>query len=129
MACPILGPDTAYIYRNSDKSWLIEVFDKNRAPVDLTGARLTFTVRKKISSTSTLIVKTSDTPGEIDIDPDQTETGNRGQATLFLVPADTVNLVASGEIYDVWVKLQTGEQEPVIEPSRFDIRDPVTLSP
>ena len=90
---------------------------------DLTGATVYFTVRLRIGDTETVIKKTSVNILEIQI---QTPATN-GIATIYINPEDT-SLLNSGTYYfDVWVKLAGGKQYPVIEPSEFIIKEPVTV--
>jgi hypothetical protein len=124
MATQVLGTDGIEVYRNQDKRFLLAVRDASRDPVDLTGARITLTVRTTTNGTS-LIVKSSTVVGEIDIAVPPTD----GLADIFFVPADTVGLTAGSYVYDVWVVLADGTQQPVINPSPFNLLDPITTSP
>lgn len=116
-----LGPERLDTLQGENKTFLLTVLDEERNPANLTGATITFTVRKDFD-TAAVITKTSATPGEIDILAPPTD----GLAKIFLVPADTSGLAPGQYIYDVWVELSGGEKINVITPSRFIIGQGVT---
>jgi len=49
--------------------------------------------------------------------------------TVYLNPEDTSLLNAQIYYFDVWVKLSGGKRYPVIEPSEFVVKEPLTVIP
>ena len=113
------------IFQNADKDFALDCDNADGTPIDLTGGRLTFTVRRQTGDAATSIVKDSDTPGEIDFNVDPTT----GLATLRLNPADTASLAIGKYRYDLWFVSAAGEQYPLIEDTLFSILKPITESP
>ena len=109
------------------RSITITITDDDGARVDLTGARLTFTVRKKIN-TAVVLTKSSTVSGEIDILTPQTDADKTGKAALTLEAADTSGLRGTF-VYDIWLVTIGGSAFPVVAPSPFVVRETVTTSP
>jgi hypothetical protein len=88
------------ITRGDDETLAILVTDPDAEPandpLDLTGAALTFMVKRRPTDDDDDALLTKVTPTEIAIDPDQTT--NTGQATIAITPDDTGDL-ASGNYY------------------------------
>lgn len=91
-------------------------------PVDLTGAKICFTVRKKLGDPTANISKDSDNALEIEL----LSPFEDGKAIIHIVSADTEHMEPSSYVFDVWVVLSSGKKVPVIEPSEFLIKEPVT---
>jgi hypothetical protein len=111
-----LGPDTIVAYQGESVAELVQVYDENRDPADLTGATLTATVVRELGG-DPIITKSSTVPTQILI----LAPANEGQAKIFFVPADTATLAPGDYIYDVWVTLIGGEEINVVPPSRFTV--------
>ena len=91
-------------------------------PVDLTGGKVCFTVKKDIDDPGAKITKTSDNALEIEI----LTPAEDGKATIHLVSDDTINCEPGKYFFDVWVVLSSGKKVPVIEVSEFIIKRPIT---
>jgi len=111
------------LYSGENKTLRITVTDSTLAAVDLTGAVLTFTVRKTAASNERLIHKTTAAPTEGAVLTPPTD----GVAEIYLVPADTAGLISGDYQYDLWVdNLAPGATTHIlVEPSAFEIEDPV----
>jgi len=120
----ILGPENQIeIYRGASKIYELEVVDGEEHVVDLTGARVVFSVKCSLSDAAPLIQKDSDVGAtEIDISHPK-----EGKAEIKLLPSDTQNLDAGEYIFDVWVVLASGTRGPVILPSPFQVIAGVTI--
>ncbi len=127
-ASPIqaLGAQTIEVFKGQSKTWLLSVKeDPGGGPADLTGAKLYFTVRKTLDAVAAVIEKTSDVITEIEILAPEID----GQARVFLSPSDTNNLTIGDYVYDMWLELASGRRYPIIDPSPFIIKQPVTIIP
>lgn len=91
-------------------------------PVDLTGAKVCFTVRKEVGNPEVKISKDTDNVLEAEILTPATD----GLATIYLVPVDTLYLERGDYVFDIWVVLSNGKKLPVIEVSEFIVKEPVT---
>lgn len=120
----LLGPENEIeIYRGSSKTFELEVVDAEEEVVDLTGARVVFSVKCSLSDPAPLIQKDSDKGvGEVEIAHPLT-----GIAEIKLVPADTRAMTPGEYIFDVWVVLAGGTRGPVILPSPFKVVAGVTV--
>jgi hypothetical protein len=116
------GP-TITIFKGEDKTIKLTVIDENRAPIDLAGATLTFTMKENIDDTTALITKVSTDVNQIEILSPTTD----GRADIKLVPADTSGRDEGTYVFDIWVVLASGKQGPVIRPGQFMLRLPVTI--
>jgi hypothetical protein len=112
------------IEQGASKTLEVSVVDKVGAPVSLTGATCYFTVKETTNDVVPLFAKTSATPTQILI----TDALN-GVFRIFLNPADTAALALGTCMCDIWVKLSSGKQYPVIAPSVFEIKPRVTVIP
>lgn len=120
----ILGPENQIeIYRGASKIYELEVVDGEDHAVDLTGARLVFTVKCSLSDPSPLIQKDS-AVGATEIDISHPK---EGMAEIKLLPTDTQNMDVGEYIFDVWVVLSSGTRSPVILPSPFMVLAGVTV--
>jgi len=109
------------IAKGSTKTLELSVIDAVDAPVNLTGAIVTFTVKKSITDVTAQIVKSSTDVDEILI---TNPTG--GVARIFLIPTDTSTKATGRYIFDIWVELSGGKKYQVIGPSTFTINPAVT---
>lgn len=91
-------------------------------PVDLTGAKVCFTVRKAVGDPDVRISKDSTNALQIEI----LSPATNGMAIIHIVNDDTFNLEPGKYVFDVWVVLSSGKQVPVIEVSDFLVKEPVT---
>lgn len=119
----MLTPDnTITIYRGATKSLGLFVSAADgKTAVDLTGARIVFTVKKELSDPIPLFQKTSEVPQQVTI-----VSAKKGLARIFILPQDTRKLEIRQYIYDIWVKLASGDEYPIVVPSVLDVQPAVT---
>lgn len=119
----ILQPKNALtVYRGTSKTFVLTVTDADGKPVNLTGARVVFTVKGRIEEQVPLLQKTSDNASQVLI------TGAAGGvAEIYLVPADTARMTARPYVFDVFVQLSSGKRYVVIPPSTLDLQSTVTV--
>lgn len=110
------------VIRGSSKTLALTVLDETGAPVDLTGARVIFTVKSSPTDGVPLVQKDSNVPTQVGIDSPRT-----GEAKIYLQPADTHGMDPIEYIFDVWVVLASGKRYPVVQPSIFRIKPGVTV--
>lgn len=121
-----LGAQTIEVFKGQSKTWLLSLKeDPGGGPANLASATLYFTVRKALGDTAVTFAKTSVVSAEIEIISPETD----GQAKVFLSPSDTNSLTVGTYVYDMWVKLSSGKSYPIIDPSPFVIKTPVTIIP
>lgn len=120
----ILLPKNAItVIRGSSKTLRLTVTDPDtNKPVNLTGATVVLTVKKRNEDAQNVIRKTSDTPAESVI-----TNATAGIAEFYLVPADTKSKDAREYVFDVWLIMPSGKQYAVIPPSIFDLQPGVTV--
>jgi len=120
----ILGPENEIeIYRGSSKTYELHVTDAEENDVDLTGARVIFSVKCDLSDPAPLIQKDSQVgAAQVDITHPK-----EGKAEIKLVPSDTQTMDTGEYIFDVWVVLASGTRGPVILPSPFKVLAGVTV--
>ena len=94
-------------------------------PVDLTGATVYFSVRRKTESPHVLIRKYS---GDV-LAIEMIAPSSCGMAVIHLFSDDTKHMRPGEYVFDVWVLFSTGKQVPVIEPTEFIIKGAVTRLP
>ena len=118
------------IYQGESKDLDLEIVQEVQQPdetfieqaVDLTGAKICFTVRKRLGEIDTLIAKDSTNAIDIEIVAPPED----GMAIIHLLSEDTSLLDPGSYIFDVWVTLSSGKKLIVIEPSEFIVKEPVT---
>lgn len=123
MSSSILGGENSLtIFRGSSKTLALKVKNAEGDAVDLTGARIVFTVKCRISDVDNLIQKDSDNGAtEIEITD-----AVLGCAEIKLGPTDT--LIDAGKyVFDVWVVLASGEKHLIVGPSDLVIAAGVTV--
>lgn len=111
------------IIRGSSKTYALSVKDSSGNPVNLTGARIIFSMKEGFCNESAIIRKDSNNGiTEIEItDP------LAGMAEIKILPSDTTTLDVGEYLFDVWVILTSGKQYPVIPPSKLVIEAGVTV--
>jgi hypothetical protein len=113
------------IYRGSSKTLELTVYGDDGQPIDLTGARIVFSVKADASDRNTLIQKDSAASAE----QAEVYTPRSGIARVYLNPTDTTSLDPSEYVFDVWAVLSSGKRYPVIRPSVFEVLEAVTVLP
>lgn len=124
--------DPFSITKGASKSLRLSVkYAATKVAFPLTGVGIYFTVKARYEDAAVVVQKRTEgaggAAGEV-IVPAQTGT-NIGKATIVLTPADTENLQPGTYVCDVWLKLATGEERPVIEREIFTIYPRVTVVP
>jgi hypothetical protein len=94
-------------------------------PVDLTGATIYFSVRRKASAPELLIGKDSTNILSIEIVAPPTS----GQVIIHMLADDTKHMAAGEYVFDIWVVLSSGKRAPVVEISEFIVKEAVTKLP
>jgi hypothetical protein len=118
------------VVRGESKTFLMVVQDSKKVPVDITGAKIWFSVKNRIEDVALIIGKrnlaASGVDGQILITLPQTG-ASIGQATIFIVPADTAALdPCESYICDVWLQTLTGEKYQIVKNRKFIIDPAVT---
>ena len=123
-------PPTPIVIKRGQSSTIPLTVDPLGALIDITAAKLWFSVKNRFEDVAAVIFKRNLLAGGVDeqikaADP-QTGAG-LGKATVYLVPADTLNL-SSDESYwcDAWVELSTGERYQIMPNTPFKIDPAVT---
>lgn len=137
MSCPNCSATAAQrtpivVVSGATKTLLLTVRDKNKQPVDLTGAKVWFTVKNRIGDVAACITKKNTAAGGVDgqilITIPQTG-ATKGQVKVFLVPADTAAMDPTESFWcDAWVQLATGERYQVVSNRAFRVDPAVTTS-
>jgi len=91
-------------------------------PLNLTGAKVCFTVRKTVSDPEVKIAKDSLNVLDIEILTPATS----GFVMVYIASDDTLYMDPGKYVFDVWVVLSSGKKVPVVEVSEFIIKEPVT---
>ena len=100
------------------------VLDGNNQPVNITSARVIFTVKEHAEDTNICFQKTSDNSQQITITAPRS-----GVVLINVTPADTQHLAIKQYVFDVWVVLASGKRYPVVPPTVFEVTAGVTLLP
>lgn len=124
MASSFLSSDSAVeLVRGTSSTLQLTVTTPAGVPIDLTGARVVFTVKCSISDDSPVLRKDSLVgPGEIEI-----TSALAGEVNIYLEPADSQTLRVGKYVFDVWVVLASGARYVVVGPSSFQITPAVTV--
>lgn len=120
----VLDPKNALqVIRGTSKTLLLTVADSSTAkPVNLTGARVIFTVKRRLEDQNPVIQKTSDYSTQVLL-----TTPTAGQAEIYLTPSDTQTLEVKDYVFDIWVVLASGKRYAVVPPSVFSLKAGVTV--
>lgn len=99
------------MYLRDDRTLALTVNDEDRAPVDLTGCKLWFTVKQRTSDTdaNALIMKKNTAAGGGDTQIKVLTPPEDGKAEVYLVPTDTDLINPGVYVYDVQVTLANGK--------------------
>lgn len=117
-----LSRENLRIVRSDSVTLRITVYDENNERQDLTGGTVRFRVKTSVKAPDIEIEKDSGTPSEVQILP-QGADATKGQADIFIDPADSTDLEPGPHVYDVWVLdiPNNGDENVVIAPSEFYI--------
>ena len=121
----LLAPGNGFtIAQAQDLILLLIVTNQCGDPVNLTGCTLFFAAKDCFNDQFPVIFKSSDDSLEIDLfDP------AHGKAFIHLLPADTRTLTPGKWLYDVWLKLPSGETFPIILNAAFTIVRSIYIPP
>jgi hypothetical protein len=124
--CPKMEDQRIQMYLRDDRTLSLVINDHNDDPVDLTGAKVTFTVKEKMGDPDDQAVfqkkntEAGGGPSEINvINP----TG--GSAEIYIVPADTEDVNPGNYMWDVQVTLANGKTYTVLR-GRVTFKEDVT---
>jgi len=121
----ILAPvNVLEVYRGANKTVQLQITDETGRVLNLTGAKVIFSVKESVSDPRPFIVKTTDDPTQIDV-----MDVKGGVVQIYLLPRDTQNRPIQQYVFDVWVLLSNGDQFPVIPPSTLDLLPAVSTLP
>lgn len=121
----LLPTNSIGIIRGTSKTLKLTVLDDKQATVDITGARILFSVKRRLEDTVPLIQKDSAASvAEIALIQPQV-----GVAEIYINPADTQNQDLGDYFFDVWAILASGKRYAVVPPSTFEVLAGVTLVP
>lgn len=122
-----------HVTRGESATFLLTVINRTtKAPIDITGASVWFTVKNRLEDISALIPKKNSVAGGVDsqilITVPQTG-ATMGQLQVFLVPADTALLDPDASYWcDAWVQLPNGARNQVVRNTPFRVDPAVTTS-
>ncbi len=119
--------NTLVLYRGQTKRLDLVLADGG-VPLDLTGGRVLFTVKKSRDAVDAIIQKSSDNgPDQIDV-----VNAKQGVVAIYLLTNDTRVLDEGRYFYDVWAEVSAGGSTarfPVIEPTFFIVKGTPTAFP
>jgi hypothetical protein len=122
MSCDELSGTVVEVYRGESRTLRLEVVDDARDPVDLTGYTVRFTLKRRVKDTHVVLELVSTTPTEIEILVPEAD----GFANIYL-DADTMNNIPVGQyVFDIWLETAPDTRFPVVLPSIFEVKGPVT---
>lgn len=111
------------IVRGSSKTLELCVTDSEGHAIDLTGARIVFTMKCRIEDEQNVLQKDSDNGAtEIEITEPR-----EGKAKIKISPSDTQSLDLGKYVFDVWVVLASGEKHLVVGPADLILVGGVTV--
>jgi hypothetical protein len=126
--------DTIAVSQGADEVYQIAAFDSSKQPVDLTGAKGFFTVKKQWRDATAVILKRTSNAGGDDsqfiVLPQIGAT--KGLARFFVAAADTESFSAdevdnaNNYVYDIWLVLASGKHKTVRQIRRFEILQSVS---
>lgn len=132
MSCtdPQVPPEPLTITRGASKTFTLVARDDDKQPMDLTGAKVWFTVKNRIEDIAAVISKKNLTAGGTDVQIliTPTQTGaTKGQYKVMLAPPDTAGLDPEMVYWcDAWVETTAGARYQVMQNTTFKIDPAVT---
>lgn len=106
------------MFLGNSETFELEVTDENDAVVPITDAEIIFSVKADFDDESYIFQRKNSFAGGNDSQIKITD-GANGLAEIYLVPENTADLPAGTYVYDVWVKLTTGEEKTVVQNRLF----------
>ena len=113
--CMITESDKITIFSGDDRTLSLSVnLESDGSPVELTGAKIWFTVKSDSAETdaAALVQKRNAAAGGGDTEILITDAAG-GQAQIFLIPSDTEDADAATYQYDIQVILATGKKHTI----------------
>lgn len=109
--------------RGSNKTFELTLTDHLGALLNLTGAKLYFSVKLRTADQSAVLRKRNTAAGGSDseIEVLAQSGATLGKAKLKFIPADTETLPLDGYLCDLWVITSGGERAPALEPQEFKV--------
>lgn len=121
------------VVRGESKTFVMTVRSaKTKQPVDLTGAKVWFSVKNRLEDPDAVIRKRTQNAGGSDVEvlvsaPQSGAT--LGQAQIFLAPPDTAGLdPRASYVCDAWVEFPSGKRYQVVKNRGFVIDPSVTTN-
>jgi hypothetical protein len=130
---PAIANAPLTVTRGESKTFLMTVRARStKAPVDITGAKVWFSVKNRVEDVALIIAKRNLAAGGVDgqILITLPQVGaSLGQAMIFLDHADTASLDPEASyVCDVWIQLTTSKMYQVVKNRKFRIDPSVTTS-
>lgn len=124
--CPQMEDQRIQMYLRDDRTLSLVVNDHNDVPVDLTGAKLTFTVKSKMSDpdTQAILQKKNSAAGGGDTEIKILNAAG-GSAEIYIVPLDTDTTNPGNYMWDVQVTLANDKTYTVLR-GRVTFKEDVT---
>jgi len=99
------------------------------SPLPITGAKIWFSVKEELTDpdSDAVITKRNAAAGGADTQANVMD-GAGGILEIYIDPDDTEGLDAGDYWYDVVIETTAPRKLQAVEPSRFSIREPVTLT-
>lgn len=114
------------MYLRDDRTLSLVVNDHNDVPVDLTGAKITFTVKSKMSDPDdqSVFQKKNSAAGGSDSEIKVLDPAG-GSAEIYIVPVDTESVDPGNYMWDVQITLANGKTYTVLR-GRVTFKEDVT---
>jgi len=106
------------MFLGNSEEFELEVTDDNDDPVPITDAEIIFSVKADFDDENYIFQRKNSFAGGGDTEIKITD-GANGEAEIYLVPDNTKDLSAGTYVYDVWVKLTTGQERTVVQNRLF----------
>lgn len=112
------------IYRGEHAVHVLTVTDPDTgAAVDLTGATLTFKVKRTVKETEFITALSKESGGKI---THRAQTGDTlGQAEIEFEPDETATQAIPQLVHQIWITDAVGDPQPLCRPSPLIIEAPV----
>jgi len=125
------GSETLHVTRGESRTFLLTVTNlKTKVPVDVTGAKVWFTIKNRVEDVDAIVAKKNLIAGGVDgqILITVPQTGlTAGQVQVFIDPADTAGLDPEETYWcDAWVQLTNNRRYQVVSNRPFKVDPAVT---
>ena len=116
--------NTLEVIRGASRTVYLLVEAPEGGALNLTGAFVYFTVKRRVEDAYPLLQKTSTLAEDIAL-----VAPREGRVEIYLTPNDTKNMAPGVYVFDVWVVMADGKRHPVVPQSTFEVHPSVTLLP